>query len=393
MSYKKSDNPSGKTNGTTKRTPYGNPEGKSKIPYGWAEGQSKTPYARKNGQVSTPYAKTDNKSKSASNAKKDNKPKSASYTKTDSKSKSASYTKTDSKSKSVSYSKTDDKPKVKSYSAMFSAPSGAQLGIPTGAPADKPTNEKTDNSEDRKTIREGSELKTVDKRVFEIFLSIAVFSVLAFLLSRYSRFSISFLPKFISIDYSVFAELLASIAYGPIIGVAVCLIKSVLRWFFTNEAYFSVITNFVTNSLFVGIAGLYYFKAVTPNKKRKKQEEKEVHRRKTILVGSLLGMIPAVIAQFILTNTFVFPMFNKLYGDMCYSLNDIFSYYAQSVSAVSPRLPHALSSLLSKVSSLWQYTVLINAPVTLFKFLTVTIVLAVIYPYISPYIHLRFKRK
>ena len=248
---------------------------------------------------------------------------------------------------------------------------------------------KLDSNEFKK---EFNEVRRTDQNFVRIFISITVFSIISLVLSfDVFRINPSFLPKFISIDFSVFAELIASIAFGPIIGVAVCLIKSVVRAFINYTALYSIIANFFVNSTFVAIAGTYYYFNVMPRKRAKRKAHVEVHRRKIILKGSLIGMIPAVILQYILTNKFVFPKFNWYYGKQGYTYEGILAFYKKSADIVSSHMPGFLGRMYDNASEIWQYTLLFNVPVTIFKFLTVTLVVALIYPYISPYIHFRKK--
>ena len=245
--------------------------------------------------------------------------------------------------------------------------------------------------------KEMVEMGRSDKNFVRVSLSIIVFGALSIGLS-YFKITPDILPRFITIDFSVFAELLASIAYGPIIGIAVCLLKSAIRVFINSNAFYSIVMNFFVNSAFVGVAGFYYYRKVLPRKNNRRNENNEtrrvkepgeIHRRKTIIVGSLLGTIPALIIQFIMINKYVFPKFNWYYKRAGYSYENILLMYEKSADWFSDNLPGILGDFFPHPETIWGNSLLFNTPVTFFKFMFVAIILAIVYPYISPYLHFR----
>ncbi len=233
--------------------------------------------------------------------------------------------------------------------------------------------------------KEVNMLLPVDVNFARVFFSIVILSAISVGLT-YLKASAPFLPEFVTIDFSVFAELLATIAYGPIIGVIVGLIKGIILVFITPYSYISVISNFFINSAFTVVAGIYYFRTVFPSRKSRKKDPSEVHRRKTIFNGCLIGMIPAAIIQFYATLKFVFPKFNWYFGKYGYKYEDLLSFYTKSTEKIANVIP-----FYPQPTTLWGNVLLINIPVTLFKFLVVTLLVMWVYPKLSPYMHFRKK--
>ena len=230
------------------------------------------------------------------------------------------------------------------------------------------------------------------KKAFRIFLSIFVFTGLSLGLC-FLRFNMPLAPDFLSGDFSVLPELIAAIAYGPIIGGAVCLLKFVLHIVIVPTAWISDIANLFVEEAFIITASVFYYKKQFHKKERNKQGKKRQYRRKRIIIGSLLGIIPALIIQFITNYYFVFPMLEKYYGQYGYTQADILQKYASSLDAISKHLPQAIASALPKITEIWQGILFFNLPFTLVKLIIAMLITALIYPIISPYLHFRKKTK
>ena len=88
----------------------------------------------------------------------------------------------------------------------------------------------------------------------------------------YLEFPIPIMPSFVKLDVSELPALLAAYAYGPVSGIAVCLIKNLIKLPSTSTAAVGELFNFVMGALFVGVAGFVY--------KRHKSPPKCPHRRR-----------------------------------------------------------------------------------------------------------------
>ena len=230
------------------------------------------------------------------------------------------------------------------------------------------------------------------KKAIRIFLSIFIFTALSLGLC-FLRFNMPLAPDFLSGDFSVLPELIASIAYGPIIGGVVCLLKFALHIIIVPTAWISDIANFFVEEAFILTASVFYLKKHFHRKKKNKNGKTRQFRRKRIIIGSLIGIIPALIIQFITNYYFVFPMLEKYYGQYGYTQADILQKYASSLDAISKHLPQAIASALPKITEIWQGILFFNIPFTLVKLIIAMLVTALIYPIISPYLHFRKKTK
>lgn len=168
----------------------------------------------------------------------------------------------------------------------------------------------------------------------------AVAYVLMFL-----EFPIPFLiPPFIKMDFSELPALLASFAYGPLWGVAVCLIKNLIHLMNTQSGGVGELSNFILGAVFVAAAGIVYIK---------------FHTKKGALVGSLIGAaVMGVISVF--TNYYVvYPIYTNF----------------MPMEAIIG----AYQLILPSVKDLWQCLLIFNLPFTIVKGLISVLITMFIY--------------
>ena len=114
----------------------------------------------------------------------------------------------------------------------------------------------------------------------------------------YMEFPIPIMPSFVKLDVSELPALLAAYAYGPVSGIAVCLIKNLIKLPSTSTAAVGELFNFVMGALFVGVAGLIY--------KRNKT-------RKGAIVGALLGALVMAVVSVPYNYFIVYPAYVVMY--------------------------------------------------------------------------------
>ena len=108
-------------------------------------------------------------------------------------------------------------------------------------------------------------------------LVMAGMTVLSIIL-RFLAIDSKFVPDVLVIEFSSLPEVLVSIAYGPLFGMIIVVLKSVLVSLIRIKSFSfaAVITNIVLDSIFVFITGSFYFRrmyAFNPNKPMKTRTE------------------------------------------------------------------------------------------------------------------------
>lgn len=182
---------------------------------------------------------------------------------------------------------------------------------------------------------------------------IAVMSALGAIL-MFLEFPIpALIPPFIKFDFSEVPALVTTFAFGPLSGVAVCLLKNVLHLFFGSTMGIGELSNFLLGAVFTGIAGLIY---------------KKKHDRKHALIGCISGS--AAMSVFcIFSNYFlIYPLFVRVLG---FTTEAIVGMYAQ----INPSAVSLFSALL-----------IFNLPFTLIKGLLDSLICFLIYKPLSPVI-------
>lgn len=188
-----------------------------------------------------------------------------------------------------------------------------------------------------------------NKQNLRAICATGVLSALAFVLMLI-EFPLSFIvPSFIKLDFSELPALVASFAYGPIWGVAVCLIKNVVHIFVGTTYGIGELSNFILGAIFVFVAGLIY--------KRNKS-------KKNAFIGAIVGaIIMAIISIF--SNYFI-------------------TYPIYALQIPWEAILNMYKAILPSVDNMWEALVIFNLPFNFVKGLLDTIICILIYKKLTP---------
>ena len=132
---------------------------------------------------------------------------------------------------------------------------------------------------------------------------IAIFSAIAFVL-MFIEFSVpSLIPGFVKMDFSEIPALLTAFMFGPLEGMAVCLIKNLLHLTVTSTGGVGELANFLLGAAFAGTAGLIY---------------RIKHTFAGGLIGCLSGSAAMAIVGFPVNYFITYPFYANVFfkGDM-----------------------------------------------------------------------------
>lgn len=162
-------------------------------------------------------------------------------------------------------------------------------------------------------------------------------------------FSVPFMPSFIKMDLSELPALIGAFAYGPVVGVIICLIKNLLHLFISSTGGVGELSNFLLGASFVLVAGFVY--------KWKKN-------RKSALIGSIAGaFVMAVFSVF--SNYFlVYPIY--------------YNFMPQDAILAAYQL------IFSGVDNILECLIVFNMPFTFLKGILSVIITFLIYKRLSP---------
>ena len=179
----------------------------------------------------------------------------------------------------------------------------------------------------------------------------AVSVVLMFL-----SFPVPLMPSFIKLDLAELPALIGAFAYGPISGVAVCLVKNLVSLMKSSSGGVGTLCNFLLGVCFVLPAGLVYRFRRT---------------RGGALAGSLAGALIMALVSLPVNYYIVYPMYS-----LAWPMEAILGMYR----AINP-----------KVETLWDALLWFNAPFTLVKGLLSVAITFLIYKPLSPFLKGRAK--
>lgn len=180
---------------------------------------------------------------------------------------------------------------------------------------------------------------------------IAIFSAIAFVL-MFIEFSVpSLIPGFVKMDFSEIPALLTAFMFGPLEGIAVCLIKNLIHLTITSTGGVGELANFLLGAAFVGTAGLVY---------------RIKHTFAGGLIGCLSGSAAMAIVGFPVNYFITYPFYANMFfkGDM----EGIINMY----KAILPSSDTLAKSLL-----------IFNTPFNMVKGLLVSIVVMLCYKRLS----------
>ena len=206
---------------------------------------------------------------------------------------------------------------------------------------------------------------------------------------RLINFNLPFLPSVLNFDFSALPEVIASIAYGPIFGVIIVVVKNLLYIAIKIKSLSipAIITNVVLNSLFVYITGAFYARKMFPLDPE--YQPTRDWRRLHIIGGGAIGAGVAAIVCFFLTRYVTLPIMFKYYAG--YTEEYIIYVYQQALDTLNSMLPGKLNAIVTTIGSLKRGILIYNVPHTFAKYFIIAILASIIYTFLSPVLHFRTK--
>ena len=153
----------------------------------------------------------------------------------------------------------------------------------------------------------------------------AMLSAVSFLLA-FLEVPVPFSPPFARFDFADLPALIGAFAYGPIWGVAVELVKNLLRLTTTATGGIGELANFTIGSALVFPAGLIYM----TNKSRK-----------TAMIGCCVGSVASGVAAAVMNYFVLLPMF-----EIFMPLEEVIAAFAESIPFIHTKLDVVLYNAL-----------------------------------------------
>ena len=203
-------------------------------------------------------------------------------------------------------------------------------------------------------------------------------------------------PAFLRMDFSVVFELFAAVAYGPIVGIIVALLKTILYVLFRGQMVLpSAVTVFLVDTVFILITCTYYAKLkFTPNAIRKNYYKtytysNDIPRR--IIIGGLLGTVCGSVVSYISNVYYAFPMVFEKYGKFGYTEEFYLGYYNIAVESFNSHMARILPVKIPELTSFSQGVLLYNVPSSVVRLIVAAVVCAIVLPPLSDFLYCRVR--
>jgi len=183
--------------------------------------------------------------------------------------------------------------------------------------------------------------------------SLALLSAIAAILC-FMETVVPFMPSFLKLDISEIPVLLGAFAFGPGSAVIIELIKNLIHLSFTQTAGVGELANFLAGSVFAGTAGIIY---------------RFLKNKKGAVIAMAAGTIMMTIFTSLFNYYFLLDFYVRFYG---MSMADIIS------------MTNAVNFYVKDVYSM---IVFVFIPFNLFKGILISVITAVIYKRVSPFLH------
>ena len=239
---------------------------------------------------------------------------------------------------------------------------------------------------------------TKRKIIIKTVIVMAIFTAIACAL-QFATFKIKYyMPTMINIEISLLPEFLISLAYGPVFGLIIIIIKNLFYTLISsatsNVAYASIMSGVVLDTIFVFIGGAFYSKRMFNVRKRNGRNlNGSKKKRQRIFFGGVIATFVTTLISYFLTTYISYPLIIKQFASKGVDNNYILSLYQAALNNLNRALPPYFSGRITEFKGVSQGILFYNMPLTVFKLLLITVLAVIIYPLISPYIHFRRNTK
>lgn len=186
---------------------------------------------------------------------------------------------------------------------------------------------------------------------------------------EFFRLEFSFLPSFMELDFSIFPEFIALVFYGPIVGVAIVVLKNaahMLLFYLLNGSvsYVGELSNLLTDIIFILIAFVVY-NMIT--KGRRSYDLPRVVRIRGIIASGAISSAATAVIMVPIMQQLIYPLFVKYFAANGYTL-DFLEFYQDK---------------LPSIESVWQGLLVFNLPWEFSKLMCVTIIATIVYSIVT----------
>lgn len=163
---------------------------------------------------------------------------------------------------------------------------------------------------------------------------------------QYIEISIPIMPSFIKLDFSDLPELIGALAYGPLTGVLIALIKNIIHMAVSQSGFVGELSNFLLGATFAAVAGYVFQKNPT---------------KSGVFKASALGALAMALISWPINYWIIYPLYYSVLGFPEVAILEMYQL------------------LMPSIKSIGQALLVFNVPFTLIKGIINGVIMVLIY--------------
>lgn len=171
---------------------------------------------------------------------------------------------------------------------------------------------------------------------------------------QYIEISIPIMPSFIKLDFSDLPELIGALAYGPLTGVLIALIKNIIHMAVSQSGFVGELSNFLLGATFAAVAGFVFQKSPT---------------KSGVFKASALGALAMALISWPINYWIIYPLYYSVLGFPEIAILKMYQI------------------LIPSIKSIGQALLVFNVPFTLIKGILNGVIMVLIYDRIQFIFH------
>ena len=223
-------------------------------------------------------------------------------------------------------------------------------------------------------------------------LAVAAFSLVAIVLLLFGKIRLPFISS-LYIEFSALPELIITIAYGPLYGVAISLVKNLLSILIAPTSWITSMNNLILECIYLFVTSVLYRRMLKAKNKRLKEQRQ--HRRRydagRLLISSLGGTLISLVPQFFITRFIAYPLMEHFYKGR-FSVETLLTQYGEGVTAFKNHMPAGIAAHIPDITGIGSGVLIVNLPVTFIKLMLVTLAAMLIMSFMLPFLQYRDKK-
>lgn len=227
--------------------------------------------------------------------------------------------------------------------------------------------------------------------VIRMAIAIAIFAALSIVLLLFGKIHVPFIPNLFTIEFSTLPELIVTVAYGPLFGVAISLVKNLVSILIAPSTWITSMNNLILECIYLYGTAMIYSRLMKT--KGAPSKGKRLHRYNPgkLFISSAAAALISLVPQFFITRYMAYPLMEHFFKGKFF-IEDVLVSYQDSMAAFTEHIPAELAEHLPKITNISQGIAMVNLPVTFGKLMLVILATLLILSFLLPFLQYRDKR-